>query len=160
VGVRCASDIPKALLGKKSGNGPVSVTESKHPDLKLRDLGSSEVTGGMSYIAWAICGSEYALLERDGRIRDVILFPAHSKRHPGFLGACVIDGRKVPDSVLAVLDNVAPPNNQQRYSPTDSTLLPAASAWRVDSATARYLVIPAKGVRCPRGGIFTADGGS
>src|SRR5215216_1198985 len=74
VGVRCGSDIPKALLGKKSANGPVSVTERKHPDLKLRDLGSSEVTGGMSYISWAICGNEYALLERDGRIRDVILF--------------------------------------------------------------------------------------
>src|ERR1035438_5966863 len=38
-GVKCDSDVPKALVGKRDSNQRVVVLEERHKDLGLKDLG-------------------------------------------------------------------------------------------------------------------------
>lgn len=65
-GVNCGADIPKALVGKRSPNQRVVVTEQRHKNLGLEGLGSSEVSDHLWVISWRICGSEFELLENTG----------------------------------------------------------------------------------------------
>jgi len=147
--VQCGSDIPKALLGKRSSDEPVAAIEGRHKALSLKDLGASEISDRLSAISWLICGNEFMLLE-DNRsvVHDVLQFPPHSKSSPAFLGTCQVKGQKVPEIIVAVLDNKAGMEN-----------LPAKDAWKVDEKTAKFVKMPTDGLQCPRSGIITADGG-
>src|SRR5690242_14641850 len=86
-GVRCGTDIPKALIGRVMRNERVAVTESKHKDLGLKDLGGGDISEHPELFSasWMICGDEYMLLV-DGHsiVRDVLKVPEHSKRWPEF----------------------------------------------------------------------------
>jgi hypothetical protein len=157
--IRCGNDIPKALIGKTMPSGRVVAIESKHRNIGLKDEGSTEVSNTLFTIGWLICGSQYELLvDKNNVIRDVLLF-AHSRRQPAAGGSCMMDGREIPDEVLAILNVPAPLPDNQHYSFSDTTLLPAIKAWRVDEVTARFVELPAERVRCPRKSIYTRDGG-
>jgi hypothetical protein len=146
--VRCGSDIAKALVGQTMSNERVAAIEERHKDLGLKDLGGSEISDRLFLISWRICGDEYALLEEKDVVRDVLKFPAHSKDAPEFIGSCRIDGKEMPDTILAVLENRG-----------GAEALPAKAAWKVDQAGKKFVKLAAEGLLCPRDGIVTADGG-
>src|SRR5438132_4492728 len=77
--VKCGADIPKALIGQRSSNERIVVTEAKYRSLGLKHLGADETSDQLSSISWLICGAEYVtLVDRKGLVRDAIAFPAHS----------------------------------------------------------------------------------
>ena len=120
--VQCDSDIPKALIGQRSSNERVAVLEKKYRALGLKDLGADEISARLSSVNWQICGSEFILLiDRNGLVRDVLPFPAHSKSSPAFSGICQVEGRDLPDIIVAILDG----------APTTGSL-PAKVAWKID----------------------------
>jgi hypothetical protein len=159
--VRCGSDIPSALVGKRLSNEPFAVVEGRHRDLSLKSLGGDEITDDLNDASFSICGGEYVLLlGARGKIRDVLAFPAHSRTSPAFTaGNCQRNGKPLGDAVMAVLDNRAAAGSTSHYSGDDPTLLPATAAWKIDEKFARFVAISPRGVSCPRGRILTADGG-
>ncbi len=159
--VKCGGDIPSALIGKRLSVEPFADVEARHRDIGLKSLGGDEISDDLNDAAFSICGKEFILLlgERD-KIRDVLAFPAHSRKSPAFTaGNCQKDGKPLADAVMAVLDNRAAGGSTSHYSGDDPTLLPATAAWKIDLKSAKFVAISPKGVSCPRGGILTADGG-
>ena len=147
--VQCSSDIPKALIGQRTSNEASAAIEGRHAALGLKDLGGSEVSDRLFSASWRICGNEYALLLDDRSvIRDALKFPPHSKASPGFIGACQVKDKKMPGTVIAVLKDEP-----------GTGMLAAQAAWRIDEASVRFVAQATEGLRCPRDGIFTADGG-
>ena len=150
-GIRCgAGDIAKALIGKKMSNETIVVLEKRHADLGLKDLGASEISDRLSCISWLICGSEYMLLEDKSSVRDVLKVPAHSKKSPLFIGTCNTYGKESKAIVVAILDN---------ETESDAPTLPAKIAWKIDEKSAKFVSLSTEGLRCPRSGISTSDGG-
>ena len=146
--VRCGSDIRKALVGQKMSNEPVAVLEERHKDLKLKDLGASEISDHLSAISWEICGEEYVLLEDKNVVRDVLQFPKHSKDSPAFVGSCQLNGQDVPGTAIGVLKNE-----------DGVKMLSAVTAWKIDEKQMKFVELKPAGLRCSRDGIITADGG-
>ena len=158
--VRCTEDIPKALIGKTVPKGPTSVTEGKHRDIGLKNEGAMIISDILFSGGWTMCGREYELLLDKGLvIRDALLF-VHSRSLPGFIGTCENDGRKLADAVyVATLKVLVPVESGHHYDPTDTTLVPAVSAWRIDETRARFVKVAVDRLLCPLNGIFTVDGG-
>jgi hypothetical protein len=149
--IRCGTDdVAKALIGKKMSNERIVVLEKRHADLGLKDLGASEISERLSCISWLICGSEFMLLEDESTARDVLKVPAHSKNSPLFLGTCEMNGKETKTIVVAILDAEAE---------SGAATLPAKIAWKIDEKKAKFVSISTEGVRCPRIGIITLDGG-
>lgn len=146
--VHCGSDIPRALIGRTLSNERVVAIEARHKDLGLKDLGGEELSGRLFLASWQICGDEYALLEERDVVRDVLKFPPHSKESPEFTGACKVNGKDVPGTILAVL-------KQERG--TDA--LAATAAWKIDEEGKRFVKLGIEGLRCLRDGVITVDGG-
>jgi len=147
--LQCGSDIPKALIGKRSSNAPVAELEKKYSALGLKDLGGDEISETLSSVSWLICGSEYIeLVDRKGLVRDALPFPPHSKSSPAFSGICQLRGKDLPDIFVAVLDGTAA---------TD--LLPVKTAWKIDQQRAKFVQASNEGLSCPKSGIITVDGG-
>ncbi len=161
--IHCGADIPRLLTGQVLSNDPVVDTEARYKALSLADEGGEIVNDRLNETAWRICGRTYQMLTDDKSvIRDVILFPVHSRAMPGFSGICRIAGKDMTDAVDAVLDNRkgfdADPTHH--YAMDDKTLLPAMAAWRVDETHVKFVSVPVKGMMCPRSGLFTRDGGA
>ena len=149
-GVKCDGDISKALIGGALSNERTSAIEARHKDLGLKDLGGSDLAGGLFLGAWLICGNEYQLImDKKLIVRDVLQFPKHSKASPEFLGPCKVNGKAQPGDIIAVLDNQG-----------GGESLPATSAWKIDTKTAKFVKLATDGLLCPRSGIITADGGN
>lgn len=147
--VVCGSDIPQALIGQRTSNEAVAAIERRHAALGLKDLGGGEVSDHLFSGSWRICGSEFVLLVDDhSMIRDVLPFPPHSKTAPGFSGSCEADGKAVAGTIIAVLN-----------SEPGAATLAAKAAWKIDEQSAKFTKLPTESLRCPRDGIFTADGG-
>lgn len=147
--VKCGSDIPAAMIGRKSVRMPTVKIENKYRALGLKHLGADELPDQFSSIDWLICGSEFVVLEdRKDIVRDVLPFPPHSKKTPAFSGSCKLNGRELPDIFVAVL------NGEAAGDP-----LPALSAWKIDLKAGKFVKMPIEGLRCPRSGIYTVDGG-
>ena len=146
--VRCGSDVRKALLGRAMTNEKVVVIEERHKDLGLKDLGGTEISDRLFLISWRICGEEYALLEDQGVVRDVLKFPKHSKDSPQFIGSCQLNGHDVPGTAIGVLKKE-----------NDVESLPAVIAWKIDEKQTKFVELQTEGLRCSRDGIITADGG-
>jgi hypothetical protein len=147
--VKCGGDIPKAVIGQRSANGPVVATEKKYRALDLKDLGGDEISDRLSTVNWMICGAEYILLiDRGGLVRDALAFPAHSKTAPSFSGICQMKGKDLPDIFVAVLDGAGAADS-----------LPVQTAWKIDQQHAKFVKVPGEGLSCPRSGISTGDGG-
>ncbi len=161
--IRCGADIPKLLIGRVMSDGAVVDTEARYKAVGLVDEGGSIVNDHLNEIGWRICGHSYQMLVDDKSVmRDVILFPDHSRAMPAFSGICKIAGKDMADAVDAVLDNRkgVDSNAEHHYATDDKTLLPAIAAWRIDEAHAKYISVPVKGMMCPRSGLFTMDGGA
>jgi hypothetical protein len=158
-GVTCGSDIPKALIGKRIVNRRVVVIEGSHKDIGLKDLGGIDISDRLFLISWRICGTEYELLEdtKSMIIRDVLPFPLHSRSSPEAIGGCQIDGREIPETVVAVLDNSA--GYDARDGSHTKTLLNATSAWKIDETHQRFQRLTTMRLVCPLGTIVTLDGG-
>jgi hypothetical protein len=158
-GLKCGTDIPRSLIGKRDSNEPIAALEKRHKELGLKNLGGTEVSDRLFLASWQICGSEYELLvnTKTGLIRDVLLFPAHSAASPMFIGRCQADGKEIPETVLAVLNNTAGAN--ARDQKLAKTMLKATAAWKIDEAKARFGQRPTDNLVCPLDGIVTADGG-
>src|SRR3954467_398802 len=148
--IDCGSDIAKALLGKRMSNERVVVLEKRHQDLGLKDLGADIVTDNLNCIWWLICGSEYMVLEEKDIVRDVVKLPEHSERSPEFQGICEINGKNTGEEIIAVLDN---------EKETEEKMLPAKVAWKIDEKNAKFVIVPIEGLRCPRDGVITRNGG-
>jgi hypothetical protein len=147
--IQCGSDIPKAMIGQLASNERVAVLEEKYRALGLKDLGADEISDRLSSINWRICGAEYIeLVDRKGYVRDVLPFPAHSKRSPAFAGICQVKGRDLPDIIIAILDG----------SPA-ADYFPVQLAWKIDQQHAKFVAASIEGLVCPRSGIYTVDGG-
>jgi hypothetical protein len=147
--LQCGADIPKALIGARSANERVVVTEKKYGKLGLKHLGADEISDNLSSINWLICGAEYIMLvDRRNIIGDVMPWPAHSKQSPAFSGICRRGGKESPEIVVAILDGT------RAGDP-----LPAAIAWKIDQPRAKFVKISTDGLLCPRSGIYTVDGG-
>jgi hypothetical protein len=123
--------------------------EKRHQDLGLKDLGASEISDRLSCISWLICGSEFMLLEDKSSVRDVLKVPAHSKKSPLFIGTCEINGKE-SKTIVAILDN---------ETESDAPTLPAKTAWKIAEKSAKFVTLSTEGLRCPRSGISTSDGG-
>jgi hypothetical protein len=149
-GIQCGSDIPKALTGKRMSNQRGADLEKRHADLGLKDLGGDEISEHLSTTSWLICGSEYLLLEDESFVRDVLKVPAHSKTSPLFIGSCEMNGKESKDILGAILDN---------EKATDASALPAKVAWKIDQKKMKFVSVPVEGLRCPRSGVNTSDGG-
>jgi hypothetical protein len=145
--VQCGADIPKALIGQRTSNERVLAIEARHKALGLKDLGSDTISDHLSSVNWLICGTEYILLE-DNIVRDVLPFPPHSKQAPAFTGVCQINGKDVPELIVAVLNYKA-----------GAEPLTASAAWKIDEKRAKFVTMSTDGLLCPRSGIFTIDGG-
>jgi hypothetical protein len=74
----------------------------------------------------------------------------HSKAAPAFLGSCDDKGTPTEHEVLAILKPTGADKENR---------LPAATAWRVDYPSARFVSTDASNLMCPHEGIATADGG-
>ena len=147
--VKCGADIAKAMIGQRSPNERIVVTEKKYQALGLKHLGADEISDRLSSINWRICGAEYiALVDRRGLVGDVVPIPAHSKQSPVFLGICQIKGKDLPDVIFAILDGVRA---------TDP--LPVLTAWKIDQRRAKFVKVSGDDLLCPRSGIYTVDGG-
>jgi len=146
--VRCGSDVRKALLDRTMPNEKVVLIEARHKDLGLKDLGGTEISDRLFLISWRICGEEYALLEDQGVVRDVLKFPKHSKDSPQFIGACQSNGHNVPGTAIGVLK-----------SENGVELIPGVTAWKIDDKQMKFVKLQTEGLRCSRDGIITADGG-
>src|SRR5215471_7628084 len=104
--IQCGTDIPKALIGGMMTNEKSASVEARHKPLGLKDLGGSELAGGLFLSAWRICGNEYQLiLDKKSVVRDVLQFPEHSKASPEFMGSCRLNGKQLPGEIIAVLNN-------------------------------------------------------
>ena len=146
--VKCGSDIPHSLVGKKMPNEPVAALESRHKDLGLKDLGGTEISDDVFLASWKICGDEFELLERKETVRDVLKAPAHSRSSPLFIGACKRAGSAVSGTVIAVLEDKP-----------GADPLAAHAAWKIDEPKNQFVALAPDGLACPRDGIVTSDGG-
>jgi len=136
----------------------VVVSEGRHKDLDLEDLGGTEVSDRLFLASWRICGSEFELLVnvRSHRIRDVLPFPPHSNSSPEAIGGCQVGGKELAEAVIAVLDNSAGYNARDARA---KTLLKAKAAWRIDESHQRFEPLPTEGLGCPLMSVITLDGG-
>ena len=148
--VKCGSDIAKALIGRKGSDEPVVKIEERHKDdLQLKHLGAEIVSDDerLNLIFWQICGDEYVVLEEEDTVKDALKFPKHSKETPQFDGLCQLNGKELPEVVLAVLKN------------EDAATLQALQAWKIDEKQKKFVPLPTEGLRCGRDGISSADEG-
>lgn len=160
--IKWGADIPKTLIGKTMPDGTAVAIKGRHKTIGLKDLGADEISDRLQMVEWRICGSDYnILIDRNNVMRDVLLFPDHSRSTPEFGGICQINGKDTTQSIIALLDNRADfdANTEHHYSPEDNTYLPALAAWRIDEKRAKFMKLSVTGLRCPRSGINSVDGG-
>lgn len=147
-GLKCGDDIPKAMIGKHSPNERVAVTEKRHGNLGLKDIGGIEISDRLFLVSWRICGSEHAeLIDTQKRlVLDVLPVPAHSLHYPeSFIEECRVGGNKLSDAVIAILDN------SRRQKPKGyfaQIMLPARVAWMIDEHHGRFISMTTKGLSC------------
>jgi len=147
-GIRCGVDISKIMSGKHSSNERVVVIEKRHSDLGLKDLGGIEISDQLFLISWNICGSEYAELinTKKNSVMDILQIPAHSLIWPlSFAEKCQVANKDIPDAVIAIV------NNNQKKKPasySETIMLSAKIAWRIDEHLERFATMPLEHLSC------------
>jgi hypothetical protein len=147
--VSCNADIAKALIGQREVNERIVVTEGRHKDLGLKDLGSIESSDNSTTISWLICGKEYVLLEHNGDpwiIYDAVEVPTPSADDV-FIGPCELNGKGMKDSVVAVL-RWPPGSNPLKLREPEGLRVPAIAAWRIDEKARKFVKMSADGLLC------------
>jgi hypothetical protein len=148
-GLKCGVDIPKAMIGKRSTNDKVMALEKKYAAIGLKDLGGDMISDDLNSVNWTICGSEYIeLVNRKNVVSDVLPLPPHSKAMPGFSGMCQLNGKDLPDVIIAVLDGSS-----------GNKMLPVKSAWKIDQKQGKFVALPGEGLLCPKDSVYPSDGG-
>jgi hypothetical protein len=61
-----------------------------------------------------------------------------------------MNGKESKDILVAILDNEKEP---------DASALTAKVAWKIDQKKMKFVSVPVAGLRCPRTGVNTSDGG-
>jgi len=84
------------------------------------------------------------ILDKKSIVRDVLQFPEHSKARPEFSGSCRVNGKQLPEDIVAVLTNQAGAEN-----------LSAKFAWKIEPKKAKFVKLATEGMQCPRSGIIT-----
>jgi hypothetical protein len=126
----------------------VVVTEARHRNLGLKDLGGTEISDRLFLISWRICGSEYAVLLNTEKhlVRDLLAVPAHSLYSPqSFAEQCQVAGKDIPDAVIAILDNTKGLRPKAYF---EKIILPARSGWKIDERQERFVSMPTQGLSC------------
>jgi len=160
-GIKCGGDIPKALIGKTIPDGTAVKIEEAHKAIGLKDEGADEINDNLQMAAWTICGASYDMLVgNNSHIYDVLAFPAHARPTPEFSGICRRDGKDLPDTIYAVLDNKKGFDPDTSHHSMAGPPLPAIVAWHIDEKKRKFVAVPVAGLLCPRSGIFTVDGGA
>lgn len=160
-GIKCGDDIPKALIGKTLPDGTAIKIEDAHKAIGLKNEGADEVNDNLQMVGWTICAVSYDfLVGNNDHIYDVLAFPAHSRQTPEFSGICRRNGKDLPDSIYAVLDNKKGFDPDPTHHSSAGAPLPAVAAWRIDEKKRKFVAEPVAGLLCPRSGIFTVDGGA
>lgn len=79
-------------------------------------------------------------------MRDVLPVPAHSLHSPeSFIEECQVGGNKLPDAVIAILDNS---QGQKPKGYSEQIVLPAQIAWKINERQERFVPMPTQGLRC------------
>lgn len=146
--ISCGREVPEAIIGKHSSNERVVITEARHKNLGLKDLGGIEISGRLFVISWRICGGEFEELvnTRKNLVRDVLRMPAHSLYSPqSFFEGCRVAGKAVPDAVIAILDNR---RGEKPKAFLEQIVLPAKVAWKIDERLERFVPMPTQGLSC------------
>ena len=128
----------------------LSILRKRHEDLGLKDLGATEISEGLSCISWLICGSEFMLLQDNLIVRDALKVPAHSNKSPLFIGTCDINRKETKAVIVAILD---------AETESAAPMLSAKMVWKIDEKKGKFVSLSTEGLRCPRSGISTVDGG-
>jgi hypothetical protein len=158
--VKCGSDIPKALIGKAMPDGTAVKIEDAHKAIGLKDEGADEINDNLQMVAWTICGVSYdMLISNGGHIYDVLAFPPHARQTPEFSGTCQRNGKDIPGTIYAVLDNKNGFDPDPTHHSAAGPPLPAIAAWRIDETKRKFVAEPIAGLLCSRWGVFTVDGG-
>jgi len=156
-GIKCGADIPKSLIGKRSPNQRVVVYETRHKDLGLKDLGAEEISDQLALVSWLVCGSRYEVLvnTKSKFVRDVLPIPPHSATSPESIGPCQVDGKEIPEEVVALLDNSAKFNAQD--AKLAETMLKPSVAWKIDEAKEKFVKQSTEQLACPLGYVVHLD---
>lgn len=139
-GLDCGSDIAAALKGREMPNGPVVELEQRYAALKLEGLGATgvEVEGDpWTLVGWMICGTEYLVLEKAARVRDVLQSPTG----PGGVRSEMVSCRRDGEALAATA--VAFPASQ----PADGSK-PPAQVWLIDDAAVAFRKLEGAGIVC------------
>ena len=159
--VKCGLDIPKALIGKTMPDGKAVAIEGRHTLIGLKDEGAEEINDNLQMVSWTICGGSFNfLINNNSHIYDVLAFPTHSRQTPEFGGTCTRNGKELPETIYAVLDNKKGFDPDPTHHSAAGPPLPALAAWRIDETKRKFVAVPVAGLLCPRIGIITIDGGS
>jgi hypothetical protein len=156
-GIKCGADIPKSLIGKRSPKERVVVYETRHKDLGLKDLGAEEISDRLALVSWLICGSRYEVLvnTKSGFVRDVLPIPHHSAISPESIGPCQVNGKEIPEEVVALLDNSAGYNAQD--AKLAETMLKPSAAWKIDETKEKFVKQSTENLGCPLGYVVALD---
>ena len=124
-GLTCKTDVEQALVGRAMPNERVQALESRYKSLELKDLGGYEVSDTLFLIFWRICGDEYGLLQRDGRVTAALKTGKH------------VEGKE------ALICHPSDPAKGDVYiaaagATRTKTGIVAERAWRIDPESARF----------------------
>lgn len=139
-GITCQNDIVPALIGRHMPNRRVVTIEARYKNIGLKDLGAfgMEIDGDpWTLISWEICGREYALLERDDIVRDVVAFPIPSGGSQSQIASCSVNGSALQGTALALVDE------------SDQTLQGRVkNAWLIDGKAMKFVKIAGDEIVC------------
>ena len=139
-GLDCGSDIAAALKGREIPNGPVVELEQRHAALKLEGLGATgmEVEGDpWTLVGWMICGTEYLVLEKAARVRDVLPSPTGPGGVRSELVSCRRDGEALAGTAV-----VFPATQPADWS------TPPAQVWLIDDTAVAFRKLEGAGILC------------
>jgi hypothetical protein len=146
--IRCGMDIPNAMIGQRQPNTSIGHLEQRYKSIDLEVIGGFGLTDMLSLTYWRICGTEYVVLTTDKQITDAVAFPPRAKNAPDLVGSCLRGGQKIPETVVALLNN---PNGLKRTNTAqdERTFLPAQAAWKIDEKRRKFVKLEVGGLTCP-----------
>jgi hypothetical protein len=156
-GIKCGTEIEKALIGKRVTNDAMAKVEARHKDLQLKSVGGDEWDDYYFLENWQVCGTEYDLIVKNSShiVIDALKVPAHSRQNPMIVGEC----KRGAASVSVLIAIVANPGGVDPRKSKEA-MLKATNAWTVDAKTHKFVTVPVENLSCAVGQAVTADGGN
>jgi len=138
-GITCQSNISVALIGRAMPNERVMVIEERYKNIGLEDLGAfgMEPQGDpWTLISWLICGREYALLEKNHIVKDVLESPFVGSYRSQIV-SCSVNGSKIPETAVVFI------NPEVTKWP-----MTAKNAWLIDDNAVKFVSIVGNEIIC------------